>query len=171
MERGLERAYAAADDRSAVVRQVRRTWASQVARCSDDRCRETRLRDQLRRLRAGEQRYLVAIPAAGGRGGAVAGEMRVLPVEKNLILVDIWAMETRNGATCAVMASGRLRPDGTAEMGVVGAGQSAPTRFLLRRNGREAIRIAALRSEGGAQHACNAPLTFYGDYRKAPRRT
>lgn len=145
--------------------EIREHWRAAEARCNTDSCRETVLRDQLRRLDFAlgySRRRIPGVPwssgifrAVGGEG--VAGDISLFPLGDGRILVSIVTFAPGDMRwICDLGAYGTLDADGTVRMRVLGS----QAQFVLRTLSADRIRLAPVNESDDPLEICRVGPIF-----------
>ena len=145
--------------------EIREQWRSEAARCNTDSCRETVLRDQLRRLDFAlgySRRRIPGVPWSSGifravSGEGVAGDISLFPLGDGRILARIVTFAPGDMRwICDLGAYGTVDADGTVRMRVLGS----QARFLLHNLSADRIRLAPVNEGDDPLEICRVGPIF-----------
>jgi hypothetical protein len=150
------------------IYSARSEWRARIARCVNEGCRRALLLDELRRLRFPFQTTRQRISPIPWRTGTFrieyrdgGGGLQILPIIDDLVLIRADTVERHADWMCDLTAYGRIRPNGTADMKVVGA----DIRFTLTTGRRGEILLRPVGPEPDGQAGCPVRGSLWGTYR------
>lgn len=150
------------------IHAARSEWQARIARCANQSCRHALLMDELRRLRFPFQTSRLSISQIPWRTGAFrieyregGGGLQILPIIDDLILIRADTVERHADWMCDLIAYGRVRANGTADMKVVGD----DVRFTLTAGRRGEIILRPIGPEPNGHAGCPVRGSLWGAYR------